>query len=178
MHLTFLDIFEGVPQGTVSKTEIEAGADIIETNTFNAQFVSMADYNMSHLAYEINLAAAACAKAAVAEYYDKFPERKNDGGPFVAGAIGPMNKTLSLSPDVENPGFRSVHFDEVKDAMDQAVDSSLLSGLETMRIIHGFGSGAVRKAVYDYIKSSPYIKSHRFGGEGEGLNGVTIISLK
>jgi len=74
--------------------------------------------------------------------------------------------------------LRGYRFDEVKDAMDQAVDSSLLSGLETMRIIHGFGSGAVRKAVYDYIKSSPYIKSHRFGGEGEGLNGVTIISLK
>jgi DNA mismatch repair protein MutS2 len=74
--------------------------------------------------------------------------------------------------------LRGYRFDEVRDAMDQAVDSSLLSGLETMRIIHGFGSGAVRKAVYDYIKSSPYIKSHRFGGEGEGLNGVTIITLK
>ena len=58
---------------------LEAGADIIETNTFNAQFVSMADYNMSHLAYEINLAAAACARAAVAEYHNKFPEIKNDG---------------------------------------------------------------------------------------------------
>jgi len=74
--------------------------------------------------------------------------------------------------------LRGYRFDEVKDAMDQAVDSSLLSGLETMRIIHGFGSGAVRKAVYDYIRTSPYIKSHRFGGEGEGLNGVTIITLK
>jgi DNA mismatch repair protein MutS2 len=62
--------------------------------------------------------------------------------------------------------------------MDQAIDRALLSGLSTMRIIHGFGSGAVRKAVYDYIKSSPYIKGHRFGGEGEGLNGVTIITLK
>ncbi|PKK96709.1 MAG: endonuclease MutS2, partial [Tenericutes bacterium HGW-Tenericutes-3] len=74
--------------------------------------------------------------------------------------------------------LRGYRFEEVKEAMDQAIDSSLLSGLETMRIIHGFGSGAVRKAVYDYIKASPYIKSHRFGGEGEGLNGVTIITLK
>ncbi|MCF7930005.1 MAG: endonuclease MutS2 [Acholeplasmataceae bacterium] len=74
--------------------------------------------------------------------------------------------------------LRGYRFDEVKEAMDQALDSAILSGLETMRIIHGFGSGAVRKAVYDYIKSSPYIKTHRFGGEGEGLNGVTIITLK
>ena len=62
--------------------------------------------------------------------------------------------------------------------MDQAIDRALLSGLASMRIIHGFGSGAVRKAVYDYIKTSPYIKTSRFGAEGEGLNGVTIITLK
>lgn len=74
--------------------------------------------------------------------------------------------------------LRGYRFEEVKEAMDQALDSAILSGLATMRIIHGFGSGAVRKAVYDYIKSSPYIKTHRFGGEGEGLNGVTIITLK
>lgn len=74
--------------------------------------------------------------------------------------------------------LRGYRFEEVKEAMDQAIDRALLSGLSTMRIIHGFGSGAVRKAVYDYIKSSPYIKGHRYGGEGEGLNGVTIITLK
>ncbi|MFH0767130.1 MAG: endonuclease MutS2, partial [Bacillota bacterium] len=74
--------------------------------------------------------------------------------------------------------LRGYRFEEVKDAMDQAIDSALLSGLATLRIIHGFGSGAVRKAVHDYIKSSPYVKTHRFGGEGEGLNGVTIITLK
>jgi len=66
----------------------------------------------------------------------------------------------------------------VKEAMDQAIDRAMLSGLQTMRIIHGFGSGAVRKAVHDYIRQSPYITSHRYGGEGEGLNGVTIITLK
>ncbi|MBU1144178.1 MAG: endonuclease MutS2 [Firmicutes bacterium] len=74
--------------------------------------------------------------------------------------------------------LRGYRFDEVKEAMDQALDSALLTGIQSMRIIHGFGSGAVRKAVYDYIRSSTYIKSSRFGGEGEGLNGVTIITLK
>ena len=74
--------------------------------------------------------------------------------------------------------LRGYRFEEVKEAMDQAIDSALLTGIQSMRIIHGFGSGAVRKAVYDYIRSSTYIKSSRFGGEGEGLNGVTIITLK
>ncbi|MBE0700379.1 MAG: Smr/MutS family protein, partial [Acholeplasmataceae bacterium] len=90
-------------------------------------------------------------------------------------------KTIGQTPEriasfeVDLRGFR---FDEVKDELDQAIDRALLSGLHSLRIIHGFGSGAVRKAVYDYIKSSPYIKTSRFGGEGEGLNGVTIITLK
>jgi DNA mismatch repair protein MutS2 len=74
--------------------------------------------------------------------------------------------------------LRGYRFEEVKEAMDQAIDSAILTGMQSMRIIHGFGSGAVRKAVYDYIRSSTYIKSSRFGGEGEGLNGVTIITLK
>lgn len=77
--------------------------------------------------------------------------------------------------EVDLRGFR---FEEVKEELDQAIDNAMLSGLTTLRIIHGFGSGAVRKAVHDYIKSSPYITSHRYGGEGEGLNGVTIITLK
>ncbi len=82
-------------------------------------------------------------------------------------------KKASLELDLR--GYR---FEEVKEALDQAIDRALLAGLTSMRIIHGFGSGAVRKAVYDYIKSSSYITSHRYGGEGEGLNGVTIITLK
>jgi DNA mismatch repair protein MutS2 len=77
--------------------------------------------------------------------------------------------------EVDLRGFR---FEEVKEELDQAIDRAMLTGLTTLRIIHGFGSGAVRKAVHDYIKSSPYITSHRYGGEGEGLNGVTIITLK
>ncbi len=74
--------------------------------------------------------------------------------------------------------LRGFRFEEVKEAIDQAIDQAMLSNLHQMRIIHGFGSGAVRKAVYQYIQQSPYIESSRFGGEGEGLNGVTIITLK
>jgi DNA mismatch repair protein MutS2 len=74
--------------------------------------------------------------------------------------------------------LRGFRYEEVYEAIDQAIDQAILSGLSSLRIIHGFGTGAVRKAVHAYIKSSPHIKSHRFGGEGEGLNGVTVITLK
>ena len=91
----------------IHKKYLEAGADIIETNTFNAQKVSLADYGMQTLAYEMNLAAAKIAKEAVKEYGKVA---------WVAGAFGPLNKTLSLSPDVNNPGFRALSFDEAVDA--------------------------------------------------------------
>lgn len=73
--------------------------------------------------------------------------------------------------------LRGKRFEEVKELMDKAIDDALLSNTPYIRVIHGFGTGAVRKAVYDYIKRSKYIKSHRYGTEGEGLNGVTVITL-
>ena len=91
----------------IHKQYLEAGADIIETNTFNAQKISLADYGMQALAYEMNLAAAKVAKEAVKE---------SGRTAWVAGAFGPLNKTLSLSPDVNNPGFRALTFDEAVDA--------------------------------------------------------------
>ncbi|MCP4443056.1 MAG: methionine synthase [Aureispira sp.] len=93
----------------VHKAYLEAGADIIETNTFNATAISQADYDMPELAYEINRAAAQCARKAV-DYYNQLDPNKPR---FVAGAMGPTNKTASLSPDVNNPGFRGVTFDEL-----------------------------------------------------------------
>ncbi|MCH2046738.1 MAG: homocysteine S-methyltransferase family protein, partial [Saprospiraceae bacterium] len=96
----------------VHKAYLEAGADIIETNTFNATSISQEDYDMADLAYEINYAAVQCARKA-ADYYNQItPERPR----YVAGAIGPTNKTASLSPDVNNPGFRGITFDELVDA--------------------------------------------------------------
>ncbi len=74
--------------------------------------------------------------------------------------------------------LRGYRYEEVSPVLDQAIDQAMLSSMKTIRIIHGFGTGAVRQAVHEFIKRSPFIESHRFGGEGEGLNGVTIITLK
>ena len=99
--------------GEIHKAYFDAGADIVETNTFNANAISQQDYNTEKLAYEINLEAAKIAKSTAALFSDK-PR-------FVAGALGPTNRTASLSPSVNDPGFRNIEFDELKDAYyDQA----------------------------------------------------------
>src|SRR3954447_10991008 len=87
----------------IHKEYLGAGADIIETNTFSSTSIAQADYDMQSLAYELNVAAAKCAREAI---------KQSGKTAWVAGAIGPLNKTLSLSPDVNNPGFRAVTFDE------------------------------------------------------------------
>ena len=88
---------------------LKAGADFIETNTFNAQAISMADYGMSSLSHEMNVVAAKLAREAADAITAQTPDRPR----FVAGAIGPTNRTASLSPDVNNPGFRNVSFEEL-----------------------------------------------------------------
>jgi 5-methyltetrahydrofolate--homocysteine methyltransferase len=88
---------------------LRAGADIIETNTFNAQSISMADYGLEEVSYEMNVAAARLAREAADEVTAETPDRPR----IVAGAIGPTNRTASLSPDVNNPGFRNVTFEEL-----------------------------------------------------------------
>ncbi len=101
----------------IHKQYLEAGADILETNTFNAQALSLADYGLESLAYEINVAAAQCARKAIEEVNRTQPERVC----YVAGAIGPTNKTSSISTDVNNPAARGATFDEVSKAYyDQA----------------------------------------------------------
>ncbi|MEE8633665.1 MAG: homocysteine S-methyltransferase family protein, partial [Methyloceanibacter sp.] len=90
----------------------EAGADIIETNTFNAQAISQADYGLEDCSYEMNVVAAKLAREAAEIWTGKTPDRPR----FVAGAIGPTNRTASISPDVNNPGFRNVSFDELVEA--------------------------------------------------------------
>ncbi len=109
---------------------LEAGADIVETNTFNAQVISMADYGMEELSYEINLAAAKLARAAVDKYNAKTPDKPR----FVAGAVGPTNRTASLSPDVNTPGFRNVTFDDLREAYKEQVLGLIEGGSDIILI--------------------------------------------
>jgi 5-methyltetrahydrofolate--homocysteine methyltransferase len=132
----------------IHKQYLEAGADIIETNTFNAQAVSLADYEMSSLATEINRCAAKCACDAVDAFKASDNYDPSRGGPFVAGAIGPMNKTLSMSPDVNNPGFRSVYFDEVASAYYEQVNALVEGGVDLLLIETIFDTLNAKAAVY------------------------------
>ena len=109
----------------IHKKYLLAGADIIETNTFNSQKISLADYQMEDLAYELNFAAAKIAKEAVQEIGIEA---------WVAGAIGPMNKTLSLSPDVNNPGYRSLTFDNAVSAYYEQVSGLIDGGADLLLI--------------------------------------------
>ncbi len=109
---------------------LEAGADIIETNTFNATSISQADYHTEAWVYQINLEAAKLAVDVAAE----FTAKNQDKPRFVAGAIGPMNKTLSLSPDVNDPGYRAVSFDEVKASYREQVKGLLDGGVDLLLV--------------------------------------------
>jgi 5-methyltetrahydrofolate--homocysteine methyltransferase len=107
---------------------LEAGADIIETNTFNANAISMADYGLESLAYDLNLAAARVARRAAEAVAARNPERPR----FVAGAIGPANKTASLSPDVNDPAFRAVTFDQLVEAYSEQVRGLMDGGVDLL----------------------------------------------
>ena len=131
----------------IHKQYLEAGADIIETNTFNAQAVSLADYQMQPLAYEINLAAARIAKEAVAEFTPDYRLTTRDSK-FVAGALGPMNKTLSLSPDVNNPGYRALTFDEAVDAYYDQVKGLVEGGVDLLLIETIFDTLNAKAAIF------------------------------
>jgi 5-methyltetrahydrofolate--homocysteine methyltransferase len=116
--------------GKIHEEYLEAGADILETNTFNAQRISMADYGMEDLSYEINVAAAKIARAAA----DKWTKQTPDKPRFVAGAVGPTNRTASISPDVNNPGFRNVDFDELREAYKEQVRGLMDGGADIILI--------------------------------------------
>lgn len=110
---------------------LQAGADIIETNTFNAQRISLADYAMEDLAYEINLEAARIAREAIKDFQLAHPDA---GMRFVAGALGPTNKTASLSPDVNDPGYRATNFDELVDAYAEQVRGLIDGGADLLLV--------------------------------------------
>ena len=109
---------------------LDAGADIIETNTFNSTSVELADYGMEGLARELNVAAARLATEAAREWEEKDPSRPR----FVAGVLGPTNKTASLSPDVNDPGFRAITFDALVEAYKEALDGLLEGGIDLVLV--------------------------------------------
>lgn len=127
---------------------LEAGADIIETNTFSAQRISMADYDMQALSYEMNVAAARCAKNAVATFYQQHGYSFETHPRFVAGAVGPTNRTLSLSPDVNNPGYRAVTFDEVAEAYYEQIAGLIEGGIDVLLIETIFDTLNAKAAIY------------------------------
>ena len=123
--LTRSDVIE-----EIHRKYLEAGADIIETNTFNATAVSMADYHMQAYCREINLAAARLARKIADEYTARTPEKPR----FVAGSVGPTNKTCSMSPDVNNPAFRALTFDELSEAYREQMEALLEGGVDAILI--------------------------------------------
>jgi len=109
---------------------LEAGADIIETNTFSGTSIAMADYELEKLVYELNYESAKIAKEVANEFTLKTPEKPR----FVAGSIGPTNKTASMSPDVNNPAFRAVTFDELKTAYKVQVEALMDGGVDLLLV--------------------------------------------
>lgn len=123
---------------------LEAGADIIETNTFNAQRISMADYHMEELAYELNLEATRIARRAADAWTQKNPSKPR----FVAGAIGPTNRTASLSPDVNDPGYRAVSFDQLVAAYTEQLNGLIDGGAQLLLIETVFDTLNAKAALF------------------------------
>ncbi|MCD0486758.1 methionine synthase [Pedobacter sp. MC2016-14] len=127
---------------------LKAGADIIETNTFSTQRISLADYQMETLDYEMSFEGAKIAKEAAAAFMQANPERKC----FVAGAVGPTNRTLSISPDVNDPGYRALTFDELVDAYDAQVRGLVDGGSDLLMIETIFDTLNAKAAIFSIKK--------------------------
>ena len=150
-----------VPE-TIHRAYFEAGADIAETNTFSANRISQADYAAEHLVREINVESAKLARRLADEFEAK------DGRPrFVAGAVGPTNKTLSLSPDVNDPGFREIDFDYLKDVYREQVDALIEGGADFILI----------ETVFDTLNAKAGIMAVLEAGEALGRDVPIMLSM-
>jgi 5-methyltetrahydrofolate--homocysteine methyltransferase len=132
----------------IHRQYFSAGADIVETNTFNSTSISQADYSMQELVYELNYESAKIAKEVADEFNKKFPDNPR----FVAGALGPTNKTLSLSPNVNDPGYRAVTFDEVADAYYDATRGLIDGGADIILIETIFDTLNAKAAIFGVEK--------------------------
>ena len=149
--------------GEICNAYLDAGADIVATNTFNSNSISLSDYGITGMAREINIAAAkltrACADAATA----RDPSKPR----FVAGALGPTNKTLSVSPKVSDPGFRAVTFDEVKDMYREQIDGLLDGGVDFILV----------ETVFDTLNAKAALVAADEAGEARGEILPVMVSM-
>ena len=146
----------------ITRGYLAAGSDVVSTNTFNANRISQADYGAEHLVRALNLAAAGIARRAV----DDFIAR--DGRPrFVAGAIGPTNKTLSLSPDVNDPGYRAIDFDELKAVYREQADALLEGGCDFILI----------ETIFDTLNAKAGIMALLEAGDARGEPVPLMLSM-
>ena len=156
--LTRPDVIAGI-----HREYLEAGADIIETNTFNANAVSQADYELESVVYEINLAAARLAREAADEFTRRTPGRPR----FVAGSIGPANRTLSISPDVNNAAFRAITFDQLKDAYAEQVRGLIDGGVDLLLL----------ETIFDTLNAKAGIVAIQEVEEEKGVHLPLMISV-
>ena len=128
--------------GDIHRKYLVAGADVIETNTFNANRISQADYHTEACVHEMNLAAARLARALADEYATAKRPR------YVAGSVGPTNKTLSMSPDVDNPALRSLTFDALAEAYIEQMSALIEGGVDTLLVETIFDTLNAKAAIY------------------------------
>ncbi len=173
LNLTQTQIIEAI-----HKEYLEAGADIIETNTFNGTQISMSDYGMEDYVYEINLRAAQIARKAADEFTAQNPNKPR----FVAGAMGPTNKTASLSPDVTDPGFRAVSFDDLRKDYYQQAKALIEGGVDILlveTIFDTLNAKAALFAINELMEESGKIMPVMISGtitdaSGRTLSGQTL----
>ena len=155
----------------IHKAYLEAGADIIETNTFNSTAISLADYQQEELVYELNFESAKLAREAADEY-------STDNKPrFVAGVLGPTNRTASLSPDVNNPGFRNVSFDDLKETYYEATKALVDGGADIIlieTIFDTLNAKAAAFAVQSYFEESGNTRPVMISGTITDASGRTL----
>src|ERR671939_98591 len=128
----------------IHEAVLEVGADMVETNTFNSTSISQADYGMEDLVYELNYEAARIARETADGYTEKTPDKPR----FVAGSIGPTNRTASISPDVNNPGFRNTTFDELKEAYKEAAKGLVEGGADLLLVETIFDTLNAKAAIF------------------------------
>ena len=145
-----LSITQGQIISEIHGKFLEAGADIIETNTFNGTSISQADYKMEDLVEEINIAAAGIAREAADAYTARDPQKPR----LVAGSMGPTNRTASISPDVNNPGFRAVDFDQLVEAYQQQAEALARGGVDILLVETIFDTLNAKAALYAIQQSS------------------------